>query len=55
MDELHSRVPVYDPKRGPEYIIGIAVFQGLARLMHFRHTAGPGLRERPSANCGCAR
>lgn len=31
-----SRVPVFDPKRGPEHIVGIVYAKDLARLMHFR-------------------
>src|SRR5487761_1511868 len=31
-----SRVPVYDPARGPEHIIGVVYAKDLARLMHFR-------------------
>jgi CBS domain containing-hemolysin-like protein len=36
----HSRVPVYDETRGPEHIIGVVYAKDLARLMHFRRTAG---------------
>ncbi len=39
VDDLHSRVPVYDPTRGPEYIIGVVYSKDIARLMHFRMTA----------------
>ena len=35
VDELHSRIPVYDADRGPEYIIGIVYSKDIARLMHF--------------------
>lgn len=38
-DEQHSRVPVYDPVRGPEYIVGVIYSKDLARLMHFRFAA----------------
>ncbi len=31
-----SRVPVFDPSRGPEHIIGVVYAKDLARLMHFR-------------------
>lgn len=31
-----SRIPVYDPARGPEHIIGVVYAKDLARLMHFR-------------------
>ena len=36
VDEQHSRVPVYDPKRGPEHIIGVLYSKDISRLMHFR-------------------
>jgi CBS domain containing-hemolysin-like protein len=39
VDEQHSRVPVYDPLRGPEYIIGLVYSKDISRLMHFRLTA----------------
>jgi CBS domain containing-hemolysin-like protein len=39
VDEQHTRVPVYDPARGPDHIIGIVHFKDVARLMHFRATA----------------
>jgi CBS domain containing-hemolysin-like protein len=39
VDEQHSRVPVYDPARGPEYIVGIVYSKDISRLMHFRLTA----------------
>ena len=39
VDEMHSRVPVYEPARGPEYIIGVVYSKDVARLMHFRATA----------------
>ncbi len=39
VDELHSRVPVYDAERGPEYIIGIVYSKDIARLMHFNASA----------------
>ncbi|WP_263352235.1 hemolysin family protein [Acidicapsa acidisoli] len=40
IDHQHSRVPVYDETRGPEHIIGVVYAKDLARLMHFRRTAG---------------
>jgi CBS domain containing-hemolysin-like protein len=40
IDHQHSRVPVYDQTRGPEHIIGVVYAKDLARLMHFRRTAG---------------
>ena len=36
VDEQHSRVPVFDPERGPEHIVGVAYSKDLSRLMHFR-------------------
>jgi CBS domain containing-hemolysin-like protein len=40
IDHQHSRVPVYDEARGPEHIVGVIYAKDLARLMHFRRTAG---------------
>lgn len=39
VDEQHSRVPVYDPVRGEEHIIGIVYSKDVSRLMHFRAVA----------------
>ena len=39
VDEQHSRVPVFDPGRGPEYIVGVVYSKDISRLMHFRLTA----------------
>jgi CBS domain containing-hemolysin-like protein len=39
VDEQHTRVPVYDPEKGPEHIIGIVHSKDISRLMHFRATA----------------
>ena len=39
VDEMHSRLPVYDPLRGPEAIIGVVYSKDVARLMHFRAMA----------------
>jgi putative hemolysin len=39
VDEQHSRIPVYDPARGPEFIIGIVYSKDVSRLMHFRASA----------------
>ena len=36
----HSRVPVYDPQRGPEHIIGVLYSKDVSRLMHIRLTRG---------------
>ena len=45
VDEMHSRLPVYDPLRGTEAIIGVVYAKDVARLMHFRAAAA--LREAP--------
>ncbi len=39
VEELHSRIPVYDPTRGPEFIVGVVYSKDVSRLMHFRATA----------------
>jgi putative hemolysin len=39
VEEEHSRIPVYDPERGRDHIIGIAYSKDVARLMHFRSVA----------------
>jgi CBS domain containing-hemolysin-like protein len=36
IDHMHSRVPVYDEKRGPEAVVGVVYSKDLARLMYFR-------------------
>ena len=36
IDQMHSRVPVYDEKVGPEHIVGVVYSKDLARLIHFR-------------------
>ena len=35
-DEQHSRVPVYDPQRGPEHIIGVLYAKDLLRWLRYR-------------------
>jgi putative hemolysin len=35
-DETHSRVPVYDPERGPEHIIGVLYAKDLMRWLRYR-------------------
>jgi putative hemolysin len=49
VEEEHSRVPVYDPVRGPEHIIGVVYDKDVARLMHFRSVA-QGLGSRGASN-----
>ncbi len=36
VEEMHSRIPVYDPLRGPEAVIGVVYSKDVSRLMHFR-------------------
>jgi CBS domain containing-hemolysin-like protein len=36
VEEQHSRVPVFDPQRGPEHIIGLLYSKDLSRWMHLR-------------------
>lgn len=36
IDQMHSRVPVFDEKRGPEHIVGVVYSKDLARLIYFR-------------------
>jgi len=35
-DEQHSRVPVFDPERGPEHIIGVLYAKDLMRWLQYR-------------------
>ncbi len=39
VEEQHSRIPVYDPEKGRDHIIGIAYSKDVARLIHFRCVA----------------
>ena len=50
VDEQHSRIPVYDPQRGPEHIIGVLYSKDLMRWMRYRlqRTASGGPVSRPS-------
>jgi CBS domain containing-hemolysin-like protein len=36
VEEQHSRVPVYDPQRGPEHIVGVLYAKDLMRWMRLR-------------------
>ncbi len=40
VEEQHSRVPVYDAQRGPEYIIGLLYSKDLTRWMRLHYTKG---------------
>ena len=40
VEEQHSRVPIYDPQRGPEHIIGTLYSKDLTRWMRLHYTRG---------------
>jgi len=40
VDAKRSRIPVYDPERGPEHIVGMLYVRDLVRLMHLRMKHG---------------
>ncbi len=40
VEEQHSRVPVYDPGKGKENIIGLLYSKDISRVMHMRLVAG---------------
>jgi CBS domain containing-hemolysin-like protein len=50
VEEMHSRVPVYDAARGPEYIVGIVYSKDIARLMHFSASAPTRFANAPFAS-----
>jgi putative hemolysin len=41
VEEQHSRIPVYDPQRGPEHIVGVLYSKDLMRWTRLRLTANP--------------
>ena len=41
VEEQHSRIPIYDPQRGPEHIIGVLYSKDLMRWTRLRLTANP--------------
>ncbi len=41
VEEQHSRIPVYDPQRGPEHIIGVLYAKDLMRWTRLRLTTNP--------------
>jgi CBS domain containing-hemolysin-like protein len=41
VEEQHSRIPVYDPQRGPEHIVGVLYAKDLMRWTRLRLTAAP--------------
>ncbi len=46
VEEQHSRVPVYDPERGPEHIVGLLYSKDLTRWMRLRLVLGERAGER---------
>lgn len=42
VDEQHSRIPIYDPQRGPEHIVGVLYAKDLMRWMRLRLGQVPG-------------
>jgi CBS domain containing-hemolysin-like protein len=48
VEEQHSRVPVYDPEKGKENIIGLLYSKDIARMMHLRLTAALPFSGNPS-------
>ncbi|HLJ85204.1 MAG TPA: hemolysin family protein [Candidatus Angelobacter sp.] len=49
VEEQHSRVPVYDPEKGKENIVGMLYSKDLSRLMHLRLAADRPFASKPSA------
>ncbi len=41
VEEQHSRIPVYEPRRGPEHILGLLYSKDLTRWMRQRFTTPP--------------
>src|SRR5229473_2376611 len=48
VEEQHSRVPVYDPEKGRENIIGLLYSKDIARMMHLRLLAATTFSGNPS-------
>lgn len=47
VSEQHSRIPIYDPQRGPEHIVGVLYVRDLMRWMRLRLAVGV---SQPSGN-----
>ncbi|GGH14131.1 hemolysin family protein [Silvibacterium dinghuense] len=47
IEEQHSRIPVYDPAKGPESIVGLVYSKDISRLMHFRASARTRFKQAP--------
>jgi putative hemolysin len=41
VEEQHSRIPIYDPQRGPEHIVGVLYSKDLMRWTRLRFAANP--------------
>jgi CBS domain containing-hemolysin-like protein len=48
VEEQHSRVPVYDPEKGRENIIGLLYSKDISRMMHMRLASGMVFSGKPS-------
>ncbi|HSM87095.1 MAG TPA: hemolysin family protein [Candidatus Limnocylindrales bacterium] len=48
VEEQHSRVPVYDPAKGRENIIGLLYSKDVSRMMHMRLSSGIAFTAKPS-------
>jgi CBS domain containing-hemolysin-like protein len=48
VEEQHSRVPVYDPQKGKENIIGLLYSKDLSHVMHMRLASGHIFGQRPA-------
>lgn len=48
VEEQHSRVPVYDPEKGRENIIGLLYSKDVSRMMHMRLASGMMFSAKPS-------
>jgi CBS domain containing-hemolysin-like protein len=48
VEEQHSRVPVYDPAKGRENIIGLLYSKDVSRMMHMRLASGMLFTGKPS-------
>jgi CBS domain containing-hemolysin-like protein len=48
VEEQHSRVPVYDPQKGKENIIGLLYSKDVSRMMQMRLSSGLNFTQKPS-------
>src|ERR1700691_125915 len=52
VDEQHSRVPVYDPQRGPEHIVGVLYAKDLMRWTRLRLPSSKTILPKTVRGCG---